>query len=258
MSAPKPFQRKTIKTAPKVDWLRWYDNFRKGDLSWKQDEHVSIIGPTGTGKSALAVELLKIRKYRIFVMTKPEDEKLERALLRQNYVTVAAFPKNPPEDIDKYLLWPPGSGDLSPDGRDSQRTIIRDAFMKVFTGTNGGKPGRWCFCFDEARYVADPSMLGLRQMMVQLLIQGRSVRIAMMMLFQRPSWVPPEAYDQASHLFVAHDNDRRNVQRFKEIGGIDGDQFAWTIQRLERYEWAYADARPGLSRIEIVKMPKGL
>lgn len=227
-------------------------------MSWKQDEHVSIIGPTGTGKSALAVELLKIRKYRIFVMTKPEDDKLERALLRQNYVTVAAFPKNPPEDIDKYLLWPPGSGDLSPDGRDSQRTIIRDAFMKVFTGTNGGKPGRWCFCFDEARYVADPSMLGLRQMMVQLLIQGRSVRIAMMMLFQRPSWVPPEAYDQASHLFVAHDNDRRNVQRFKEIGGIDGDQFAWTIQRLERYEWAYADARPGLSRIEIVKMPKGL
>jgi hypothetical protein len=76
--------------------------------------------------------------------------------------------------------------------------------------------------------------------------------------FQRPSWVPPEAYDQASHLFIAGDNDRRNIQRFREIGGIDGEQVAATVARLGRWEWAHVDARPGKGNVQVIKMPKGL
>lgn len=91
-----------------------------------------------------------------------------------------------------------------------------------------------------------------------MLIQGRSLRIAMMLSFQRPSWVPPEAYDQASYLFLAADNDKRNVQRFREIGGTDGDQVAYTVQHLKQYEWLYIDARPGHGEQSIIKMPKGL
>jgi hypothetical protein len=80
----------------------------------------------------------------------------------------------------------------------------------------------------------------------------------MLLNFQRPSWVPPEAYDQASHLFIAADNDRRNVQRFREIGSVDGDQVAYTVQRLGRYEWCHVDARPGEGTVQVIKMPKGL
>lgn len=226
--------------------------------TWLQDEHISIIGPTGTGKSALALELLKIRTWKIVVLTKPADDKLQRALLRQNYMQVAAFPNTPPEDVKKYLLWPPASGQMGVEARDKERAIIRDCFTKVFEGPKGGLPGRWCFYLDEARYIADPSFLGLMRDVKQILIQGRSIRISMVLSFQRPSWVPPEAYDQASYLFLAADNDKRNVQRFREIGGVDGDRVAWTVQNLKKFEWAFIDARPGQGDIQIIRMPKGL
>jgi hypothetical protein len=238
-----------------VPWLSWYDAFAD---TWAQDEHISIIGPNGTGKSALSLELLKIRTYKMFLMTKPSDPKLEAALDRQHYAKVPAWPANPPDDVDRYLLWPPGSGEMTQEAHVKQRTVIRDAFTKIFKGPQGGLPGRWCICVDEARYVADPSYLGLNREVKQLLIQGRSLRIAMVLGFQRPSWVPPEAYDQASYLFIAADNDKRNVQRFREIGGVDGDIVAYTVQHLKRYEWCYVDARPGEGTVQIVKMPRGL
>lgn len=191
-------------------------------------------------------------------MTKPADPKLENALEQRGYLRVPAFPRNPPEDVDRYLLWPPGAGEMTREAHEQQRIAIRDAFTKIFRGPKGGLPGRWCICLDEARYVADPSYLGLRREVNQLLIQGRSLRISVVLNFQRPSWVPPEAYDQASHLFIAHDNDRKNVQRFREIGGVDGEQVAATVQNLGIYEWAHVDARPGKGTVQIVKMPKGL
>jgi energy-coupling factor transporter ATP-binding protein EcfA2 len=252
---PSRFRKREVAPAPRVEWDAWYDNFKR---EWKQDEHVTIIGPTGTGKTALTVELVKIRSFTVYVVTKPSDPKLEAALARQDYVRVPAFPKAPPPEVDRYLLWPPGSGEMTPEAHTKQRTIIRDAFNKIFRGPRGGLPGRWCIILDEARYVADPAYLGLRREVNQLLIQGRSLRIAVVLNFQRPAWVPAEAYDQASHLFIAADNDRRNLQRFREIGGVDGEIVAATVQGLGLYEWAHVDARPGKGTVVVVKMPRGL
>lgn len=248
--------RRAVPIRQRSNWETWRADFQR---EWRQDEHISIIGPTATGKSTLMLELLKIRRFKVFVMTKPADDKLEGAMARQHYIKVSAFPSQPPDDISKYLLWPPGSGTMDTDGRDDQRLVIRDAFQKIFEGPRGGQPGRWCVALDEARYIADPSYLGLRREVNQMLIQGRSLRIAMVLAFQRPSWVPPEAYDQASFLFLAGDNDRRNVQRFREIGGVDGAVVAATVQRLKVYEWCAVDARPGSPMgIQVIKLPRGL
>lgn len=258
---PNPFlpdsnRRQRIQPAPRRDWDDWYAWFSG---QWKQDEHISLIGPTGTGKSTMALELLKIRQWKIVLLTKPEDDKLDAALKRQRYVKIGAWPNNPPEDIQKYLLWPSASASMDAESRDQEKAVIHDMFTKVFTGPPGGKAGRWCIYLDEARYVTDVNFLNLMRDVKQLLIQGRSLRISMVLSFQRPTWVPPEAYDQASYLFIAADNDRRNVQRFREIGGADGDVVAHTVQHhLGKYEWAFVDARPGQGDVQIIKAPKGL
>lgn len=254
---PPPRRRSLRDVAPaqRVDWYEWRDWFAN---EWEQDEHLSIIGGTGTGKSALATNLLRIRSYKVYVMTKPADDKLVSWLLGHDYVQVPAFPRNPPEDVNKYLLWPPGAGNIQREARVQQRNVLHDAFNKIFSGPKGGLPGRWCVCLDEARFVADPAYLGLRSDVNLMLIQGRSIKLSLVLCFQRPSWVPPEAYDQASHLFIAFDNDRRNIARFREIGGVDGEQVAATVQQLKLYEWAHVDARPGKGDIRVIKMPKGL
>lgn len=237
-----------------MDWESWYRWFRG---EWKQGEHLSIIGPTGTGKTTLTIELLRIRKFVVFVATKPADELVE-SLEHRGYVRIEAWPRQLPDDTPRWLLWPPGGASMDREARMRQRAIVHDALRRIFAGPRGGEPGRWCVCIDEARYVADPKFLGLHNDINQMLIQGRSVKLSCVLGFQRPSWVPAEAYDQPSHLFIAGDNDRRNVQRFREIGGVDGERVAATIQHLAPFEWAHVDARPGHGQINVIRVPRNL
>lgn len=254
-STPNPRTRRAAPPAPRAEWDEWYAWFRR---EWKQDQHISVIGPSDTGKSTLMLQLLRIRRYVVFIVTKPKDPKIESRLASLGYVRVPVWPKHLSEDVDRYLLFPPGAGDMSREGMVKQRVVIRDALQRIFRGPRGGEPGRWCVCIDEARYVADPAYLGLKREINQLLIQGRSLSIATVLGFQRPAWVPPEAYDQPSYLFIAQDNDRRNALRFREIGGVNGDTVAATIANLRQYEWAFIDARPGHGEVVIVQVPKEL
>lgn len=240
--------------AAPVEWDAWYSWFAD---EWAQGEHLSIIGPTGTGKTTLEIELLKIRQYVVFLATKPADEKIA-GLEQRGYTRVDAWPRFPPDDVERYLLWPKGSGSMGGESKGRQRAVVHDALKRIFEGPRGGKPGRWCVCVDEARYVADPKYLGLSGDINQLLIQGRSVYVSMVLGFQRPSWVPQEAYDQPSHLFIAGDNDRRNVNRFREIGGVDGATLAATVRTLGPYEWAHVDSRPGHGDVHVIRVPRNL
>lgn len=249
-----PSRKRAVAAAPRVDYDTWLTTFRR---EYKQGEHISVIGTTGTGKTILETEILKLRQHVVLIATKPEDKSLDR-LERHGYVRVKAFPKNPPEDIDRYLLWTPGAGSMAPAAQLRDHAIIKDALTRIFEGPKGGKPGRWAVCIDEARYVADPGFLGLDREIKHILIQGRSLKISFTLGFQRPSWVPAEAYDQVSYLFIAQDNDRRNVQRFREIGGVDGETVAATVKKLKQYEWCFIDARPGGGDVLIIKVPKHL
>lgn len=244
--APRPAER--------VDWDSWRHWFGR---EWKQGEHLSIIGPTGTGKTTLEIELLKIRDYVVFVATKRADELIE-SLENRGYSRIPAWPKTVPDGTPRWLLWPRGASSMDAKEQHQARTILHDAFHRIYEGPRNGVPGRWAICVDEARVVSDPAYLGLRADINQLLIQARSVKSSIILGFQRPSWVPQEAYDQPSHLFIAGDNDRRNVQRFREIGGVDGERVAQTIQHLAPFEWAHVDARPGHGEVQVVKLPRSL
>lgn len=240
--------------APRVPWETWYAGFRR---DWKLGEHLTIIGTTGTGKTVLSKQLLRIRRHVVIVANKAEDAELER-MTRREYKRIGAWPRRVPEDINRFMLWLPKVSSLEKEAMDIQRAILRDALGRLYGGPKGGKPGRWCVAFNEARYVADPAYLGLAREFRLMLFQGRSMFLSVVAEFQKPSWVPTEAYDQPSHLFIAQDNDRRNWQRFREIGGVDGEVLAETIRTLGAFEWAHVDARPGHGKVSIVKVPPEL
>lgn len=256
--------RPVYEPAPRLSWDLFFDWFSE---TWKINdrdvgaEHVTVIGPSGSGKSTLTKELLRIPERQLVVFTKPRDPIVAK-YLRSGYTAISRWPRNPPDDVNRFLLWARGPKSQSASGpslaekRAHQREIVGDALHRIFNGPRGGEPGGVAVSLDETRYVADMKFLGLGPQIIEGLIQGRTIDMPHILGFQRPSWVPPEAYDQASYLFIAADNDKRNVQRFREIGGADGDELAATVTRLGPYEFAFVDARPGYGGIAVVKVEK--
>ncbi len=68
-SAGVPTRQGRIEGIPIVS----YDQFWH-DFNWKQDQHITIIGTTGCGKTTLELDLIDERDYVIFLGTKEEDE----------------------------------------------------------------------------------------------------------------------------------------------------------------------------------------
>src|SRR5687768_6782002 len=89
---------------PIVSW----DEFIRGfNETWQQGEHVSILAPTGGGKSVLGVELVKARAKRrdadvVALATKPKDKTLSST----GWKVIESWEDR--EYGDKQLiLWPP-------------------------------------------------------------------------------------------------------------------------------------------------------
>jgi hypothetical protein len=81
--------------------------------------------------------------------------------------------------------------------------------------------------------------MDMKRELVRIWTKGRSIGSGLWAATQRPSLVPLEMYDQAEHLFLAHDPDRRSQDRFGEIGGVDPDMVVWVVQHLPQYHWLY-------------------
>src|SRR5512142_7809 len=68
--------------APRVSWAQLHAYLRR---NFAQGDHVSILGPTGTGKTHIALELAELRDYSLVIATKPHDPLIEETLRRGYY-----------------------------------------------------------------------------------------------------------------------------------------------------------------------------
>jgi hypothetical protein len=101
---------------------------------------------------------------------------------------------------------------------------------------------------DELRYLTET--LKLSRHMELLWQQGRSVGISVVAGTQRPARVPLAAYDQATHLFLFRDSDRRNLDRLADLSGdVDKVLVRETVQTLAPHEVLYVDTRRGTMAI---------
>src|SRR5205823_2549157 len=97
-------RRPMASDVPHLSWNEFYPDFLR---HWETGEHVVTVGPTGSGKSTLNVEILKGRHrtvrgtHILGIVTKPRDSSLSAS-------GIPRITRWPPEyGQDVVLLWPP-------------------------------------------------------------------------------------------------------------------------------------------------------
>lgn len=217
----------THRTHPRVSWSDFFTQFQS---EWKQGEHVTLVGPTGAGKTTLALRILPIRSYVAIFATKPRDDVMNE-IVRAGYWKVREWT---PEVSNFIVLWPNIDNVKA---AANQKRIFADAMARVY------RSGGWCVYWDEAFYLAN--FLKLKHEMEMLWTQGRSLGISIVCGTQRPAFIPLLAYDMATHLFFWRDNDERNLARIGGLGGLASTPIRLAVADLEPHEVLYLNTRTG-------------
>lgn len=215
---------------PEVPFPDWLGAMR---ASWRQGEHVALLGPTGTGKTTLARKILVARRYVVAFAIKKHDDTVVRyrsplvedgRIVDPPWAIVRSWP--PSYNKRRVVLWtkPKTLGSLG----DQQRQIY-GAMQAIYVS------GGWCVFFDDASYLSETLRLG--GAMSVLLNQGRASGISSMVAATRPRKVVREAFNQASIVIAFRFNDREDVKRVAEIAGVDAAEVITTMRQLGPHDF---------------------
>lgn len=196
--------------APTVEQVRW--DAARTRMDWRQGEHITLVGPTGRGKTELEISLLASHPWVVFLGTKridPTQDKLRAA----GYRIISDPAELNPELATRFVFRPRFPKTTASELKRAHTLVFRELLMRAYRQTG------WTIAADELRYIAH--FLGLTDELMLLWLQGRSQGSTVIGGTQRPRFIPLEAYDQATHLFFWRDKDRANVDRVAEIAGID-------------------------------------
>lgn len=254
---PPPNRRKTAPSSevPFVEWPQVWDVLTDEETGFRQGDHVAIIGPTGTGKTHIALELAELRDWKLFVACKPEDEIISE-LVGFGYHVVGKL------DIP-YVERPPGSGRYVPAysrvvfwPRLPQETLRRlrpeailEAEKRLQKPAVGGaigyvrKNGRWCLILDEATWVCRD--LNLQRDVDSALFQFRSLGASLILCGQRPSWMGRYALSMPTHLFIFQTAHKDDIKSLGDISGVNYESVIQTVPNLDhlRHEVLYVNTR---------------
>lgn len=239
------FRRAQGKPEPEeIPFLDW-DSFL-AQFEWTQGEHVALIGPTGSGKTTLALSLLPLRKYVVAVGTKPRDKTLENLQRSRGFTRIKEWESLDPTVHPKRILWPDAR---RLDAAKDQRDAILRGLIRIY------KEGGWCVYIDELWFIIHT--LGLEKVIRIYLQQSRALDISLVVATQRPAFVPLEVYDQSTHLFFWRDNDERNLKRISGISWLSANLVRGAVARLAKHEVLYINTRDGLLLRTLAPAPGG-
>jgi hypothetical protein len=217
----------------------------------KPGQHVVFAGPTQNGKTELAFALLEytatpeIPAY--VAVSKPRDpvtSKWERKLgYRHSRVYPPtmrirdAFPENRPSG---YVIWPDMSG--SETAVENAANVTRALIMGAYS--DGTKNKKCILVLDDT--VIKSKMLGLDQEMTMVATMAGAMGISGWYFVQKPTDAGKTAlwsFSQSDHIFIARDPDKRNRERYTEIGGFDSKEVDRVSQTLDPYQFLYLERK---------------
>lgn len=217
---------------PVVTW----DEFRREHWRWRQGEHVTMVGPTESGKTTLALAIIEDRNYVLALATKPRDATMDRLVKRPGWRKVTTWARMPRVlgRTMRVVFWPRFR---TPDDEPAQAVEIATAMREAFAA------GGWCLFIDELWYVENK--LGLKRLIETWYTQGRSNGLSVLAGTQRPAFVTLLAYDQPKHVFFWRDNDERNLKRISGLNGLNSRQIRETVATLPRHHVLYCNLVTG-------------
>ena len=221
------------------EWTEFLEEFTP---RWDPGQHVSVVAPTGVGKSTVVGGLLGLRRFVLVVDPKGGDDTLTAFRFRR-------LPKWPgerrmermiDEDVRKkrpshYIIGPESNhlDDLP---------LIKQAAEDALRGAYNMR--RWTLYIDELQVLCDRRLMNLTNEVVRWLISARSGGRTLISSFQAPSWVPPEALRQPTWIVASHTRDRDVIDRTAEIAGRPKEELRGWMEEIDPFHWIVVPRNP--------------
>lgn len=219
---------------------------------WDYDagEHLTVLAPSGGGKTQIAFQLLGVtanpKLPATILVMKPRDETVERFAKVHHYRIVRDWPPAQVKIVDRYfngkpsgyVLWPPETGSPDLDDERHERIFRRCLQMMYNAGGKKGKAHQDAIIFADETYSLEHE-LGMTRDLNRLWTKARSLGVGLWAASQRPVFISRWAL-QAQHLFLGFDPDRKMQERYGEIGGgIDPDIVRSLVAQLKQFQFLY-------------------
>lgn len=241
-----------VEPLPRVPWSQFWPRFADatspdGYRVTRVDgaDHVTIIGPTRTGKSSMAMAIARLRPYVVTFCEKPSDDELRNRLRKDGFVfrdelTLRGGP-------GKVAIWP---------SHEHGEPIARQRHLFSRAMADAYRVGGWHTVVHEGQHLVDT--LGMRKPIVTMLRMGASNRAGLILCTGRPAWMPRDIYSSAAHLFIFNTNDEADIRSIGGMNGVNNKQIRWQVENLnrERHEVLYVNTRTRYACV--TRSPRGL
>lgn len=238
-------------------------------------EHISIIAPTGGGKTSLGMTITNIARKQtpytraVVIALKPDlmgrkatyrpvpAQLAPYVLMKEGWLgdqrrtgddTVAAYANFHGAKVVR--TWPPPKRffwekkapyyvmwprHVGDLGTNSDYKAHRELVYKTLQSAH--KQGdTWIFADEVEEITKD---LALERELRTMWRKSRSVHTGIIAATQRPSDVPLLMYSSATHLFLGNTPDQRDQKRYAEIGGFDPKLIQSVVADLPRFSMLY-------------------
>ena len=213
-----------VEDIPRVPWRQVVPELID---EWEQGQHVILLGKTGSGKTRMALELMRQRirrrgAYAAAVGTKARDQTLRET----HWPIVRAWPPTYAQlQTHHVIFWPPYSKPST--ARGTTGPAVAHFLDEVML------EGGWTIFVDEMAYLIES--LGLRHTLDEYWNGARSSGLSLIAGTQRPYWLARSAASQGDWGICFRINDEEDRARAAQILGSK-QRYIPVIASLKQHE----------------------